>query len=183
MSKTKFGTVIDFAKNLFTTGALFETSRKTEIEIISKLSKEPHKVFVEYGVGHGNITRAILDTIHPSSKLYAFEVNEEFCEYVTEHIKDERLKIINDGAEHLSNHVKEEVAGFISSIPFTFFSKEKRRQILNGTYNKLEKNGTFSQVLYSKFHFKLFEKVFDGAHLQKTSRIPLEYVYHCYKSL
>lgn len=182
MSKTKIGTAIEFAKNLFTTGALFETTRKTELEICSKLSREPNKVFVEYGIGHGNITLQILESIAPSSKLYAFEVNEEFCTYVAEHIKDDRLEIVNDGAENLSKYVKEEVSGFVSSIPFTFFSKEKRAQILKGTYDKLEKGGAYSQVLYSKFHFKLFEKIFDKSELKKVSRIPLEYVYHCEKN-
>jgi phospholipid N-methyltransferase len=181
MSKTKIVTAFEFAKNLFTTGALFETTKKTEVEIVSKLSKQPKKVFVEYGIGHGNITKKMLDTIHATSKLYAFEVNQEFCDYVAEHIKDDRLEIINDGAENLTKYVKEDVSGFVSSIPFTFFSKEKRAQILNDTYEKLEKDGTFSQVLYSKFHFKLFDKIFDRAELKKVSRIPLEYIYHCQK--
>ncbi|RMG80833.1 MAG: methyltransferase domain-containing protein [Bacteroidetes bacterium] len=182
MTKSKLDTAIDFAKNLFTTGAVFQTSRKTEREICTRLSREPRKIFVEFGMGHGNITRQVLKTIAPDAKLYTFEINPEFCEYVARTLRDDRLVIVNDGAENLLKHLEgQRVAGFVSSIPFTFFAKEKRLAILRQTYDVLEPGGVFSQVLYSKFHYKIFDQVFDEADVRKISTIPLEYIYHCRK--
>ncbi len=181
MDFKKLKTTIAFTKNLFTTGAFTETSRKVELEICKKLPGGDHKVVVEYGMGHGNITREILKNISPTSKLYAFEVKEEFCRHVRENIQDERLIIVNDGAEHLHKHVQEPVDAFIASIPFTFFSKEVAQKIIQEAYDGLRPGGYYSQVLYTKFNYKKFVRVFDKCERIKIPNIPTEYVYHCRK--
>ena len=101
----KLKTTLEFTKNLFTTGAFSETSREVEIEICRHISDKPNQVIVEYGMGHGNLTREILNKIAPTSKVYTFEVNEEFCEHVRKELKDDRLIIINDGAENMKLHI------------------------------------------------------------------------------
>ncbi|MEL6718411.1 MAG: rRNA adenine N-6-methyltransferase family protein, partial [Bacteroidota bacterium] len=123
--KQKLKTSIAFTKNFFITGAFKETSRDVEIEICSYLPSEEKQIIVELGMGHGNITREILNRIAPSSVLYAFEINESFCEYVQESILDERLRIINDGAEHIKKYIEKPIDGIIVSIPFSFLPKEK----------------------------------------------------------
>ncbi len=179
--KNTIKTSLEFTKNILVTGAFKETSRRVELEITSKLPTAADQVFVEFGMGHGNITREILNTISPTSKLFAFEVNEEFCEHVSSHIHDERLVIVNDGAENLTKHVGSAVHGFVSSIPFTFFSKEMRQTILQGAYDTLENGHYFHQVLYSKVHVKKFKSVFDEVKVKTMLNIPLECVYHCKK--
>ena len=178
----KLKTALAFAKNIFETGAISETSRDVEIAICKHLSKAPNKVFVEFGIGHGNITQEILDTISPTSRLYAFEVNEDFCNHVKETIPDERLIIINDGAEKLKEFVKEPVNGVVSSIPFSFFSKEKAFQILQNAYDLLENDCYFNQVLYTRFNFKKFQKVFDDCEMSSNKKLLTEYIYYCKKS-
>ena len=180
MKKT-LKTSLQFTKNILVTGAFKETSRRVELEITSKLNQGTDQVYVEFGMGHGNITKEILNNISPTSKLFAFEVNEEFCDFVNNDIDDDRLVIVNDGAENLSKHVDSSVHGFVSSIPFTFFSKELSRNILNGAYEALETDCHFSQVLYSKVHVKKFKSVFDDVKVKTMLNIPLECVYHCRK--
>lgn len=180
MKKT-LKTSLEFTKNILVTGAFKETSRRVELEITTKLSEAPNQVIVEFGMGHGNITREILKHLHPTSKLFAFEVNEEFCEHVNAEIDDDRLVIVNDGAENLTKHVGTPVHGFISSIPFTFFSKEMSMTILNTAYNNLADGGFFSQILYSKVHVKKFKQVFDEVKVKTMLNIPLECIYHCRK--
>ncbi len=177
----KIKTSIAFAKNLLVTGAITETSRTVEINICKHISKAPDKVVVEFGMGHGNITREILQTISPTSKLYAFEVNERFCDHVRKHISDDRLIIINDGAQNLKKHVKEDVNTVISSIPFSFFSKEKGLAIIQNAYDLLEKEGYYSQVLYTKFNFKKFQQIFEECHMTSNKNLFTEYIYHCKK--
>lgn len=182
MNFKKLKTTFEFTKNLFTTGAVSETSREVEIEICSKLPKAGHKVIVEYGMGHGNITREILKIIAPTSNVYAFEVNEKFCRHVEEELQDDRLIIVNDSAEHVKELVKEQVVdAFIASIPFTFLSNEVGQKIIQDSYDMLAANGYYSQVLYTKFNYKKFVKIFDECSITKIPNIPTEYIYHCRK--
>ena len=145
-------TGLQFLKNFMDTGAFKETSRNVELEICKRIPTDRDAVVVEYGVGHGNITREILETMSPNSKLYAFEVVEEFCDHVRETIKDDRLILINDGAENLKEHVKEPIDAVVSSIPFSFFSEEKGKMIIQSAYDLLNNQSSYSQVLLTKFN-------------------------------
>jgi phospholipid N-methyltransferase len=171
-----------YISNILTTGAVGPTSREVEVEICSHLPKGDNKIIVEYGMGLGNITLEVLNTISPNSTLYAFEVNKEFCEIARKNIDDRRLIIINSGAETLSQYVKEPVDGFISSIPFSFFSKEVSEQIIQSSYDILRPGSFFSQVLLTKFNFKKFTKVFDDCEMIRIGNLPVEFVYHCRKT-
>ncbi len=174
-------TSYQFAKNWKTSGAFYETSRRVELEITSRLSTEPDMIFVEFGLGHGNITREILSKIHPSSKLYSFEVNQDFCQYVKERITDARLHIVNESAAQLDNIVEGNVSGIVSSIPLTMIAKSVRIEILHTAYSALKKDTYFSQILYSKRLLKLFNHTFSDVEVVKNIGIPLEYVHHCRK--
>ena len=179
--KQKIKTSIEFTRNLLVTGAITETSRKVEVEICKYLPTDRDVVVVEFGVGHGNITKAILNKISPNSKLYAFEVNEEFCDHVRKTIQDDRLVIVNDGAENLRDQVNEKIDNVISSIPFSFFSREKGMSIIQNAYDSMSDEAYYSQVLYTKFNFKKFQMIFDDCELKKFYGIPTEYIYHCQK--
>ena len=177
----KLKTTIAYARNLFVTGAISKTSRRVEIEICRHIPRDEDVVVVEFGMGHGNITQEILNTISPNSRLYAFEVNEEFCAHVRDTIRDERLIIINDGAEDMTKHIDQEIDIVIASIPFSFFSKEKSRKIIQDAYDTLKEGRYFSQVLYTKFNYRKFTAVFDECELMKLPNIPPEFIYHCRK--
>jgi len=177
----KLKTAWAFTKNLFTTGALMETSRKVELEICRHLPNDKDITVVEYGMGHGNITKEILSRISKGSKVYAFEVKTEFCDYVNDTIKDERLTVINDGAQNVNDYVDAPIHSVIASIPFSFFSKEVGLQIIQDSYNLLESDYYYSQVLYTKFNFKKFEAIFEDCQMIKLPNIPPEYIYHCKK--
>ena len=132
-------------------------------------------------MGLGNITREILNRIPQDAKLYSFEVKEDFCKKVKESLHDDRLIIINDGAENIRKHVNEEVDNMVSSMPFTFFSKEKTDLIFKESKAMLKSGGHFSQILYSKIHYKKFSSAFDECEMIKTNNFPLGFIYHCLK--
>ncbi len=177
----KLRTAFKFAKNFFVTGAIMETSRRVEIELCRYIPKDKDVIVVEFGMGHGNITKEILKNISSKSQLYAFEVNKDFCEHVKKNITDERLIIINDGAENIKKHIKGEVHSVIASIPFSFFSKEKGMGIIQNAYDLLEYGSIYSQVLYTKFNFKKFQAIFEDCRMIKVSKFPAEFIYHCKK--
>ena len=177
----KLKTAIAFTKNLLTTGAITESSKNAEKEITKFIHNNSSKLVVEFGMGHGNLTSALLKIMPKDSQLYSFEVNADFCNYVKANIKDERLCIINDSAVNFKKHIHEPVDNFISSIPFSFLSQEETATILNDAYNSLKSNAYFSQVLYTKFNFKKFQKIFDESEMIRLGNFPTEYVYHCRK--
>lgn len=177
----KLKTSLAFTKNLLVTGAISETSRNVEIHICRHISSEANKTFVEFGMGHGNITREILKTISPTSTLYAFEVNKRFCNHVEKNCDDDRLVIINDSAENIKRHVKTPVSGVVSSIPFSFFSKEKGLAIIQNAHDLLENNSYYNQVLYTKFNFKKFQQIFEDCSLETHKNLITEYIYYCRK--
>jgi phospholipid N-methyltransferase len=178
----KIKTSIAYTKNLFVTGAISQTCRSVEIEICRYVPKEDHKIIVEFGMGHGNITREILNNMAPNSKLYAFEVNKSFCDHVRERITDERLVIINDGAENIKKYIQDDVHSVIASIPFTFISKEKQVGIIQDVYDILVNDAYYSQILYSKIPFKKFQKIFDSCYIERIKdNMPTAYVFHCKK--
>jgi len=180
MKNNRLKTAIQLAKNIRTTGALYQTSKKVEREIGSKLSNDTGNVFVEFGLGHGNITKATLDRIAPDSKLYSFEVNKEFCDHVSQVIKDDRLIIINDGAQNIAKYIDRPVDGIVSSVPITIFPQELQESIFKAAYLSLSSGAYFSQILYSK-RSKLFEPHFDSVEIKRLINIPLEYIHHCKK--
>jgi len=180
MSKLK--TAIEFAKNIATVGAFKETSTKVEREICAQLSAEKPLHIVEFGMGHGNITRAILDRISPESTVQSFEINKEFCEHVRQNITDTRLDIINESAEDFKKHVSTSVDYIITSLPFSFFSKEARHKLLTDSYEVLHQGGCYSQILYAKWASKPLKVVFDKVESTAIAGLPPEHVFHCWKA-
>lgn len=172
---------LPLAKSLLVTGAISESSREVEIDICKYVSRSENKIIVEFGVGQGNITREILRTMSPTSKLYAFEVKESFCNHVKETITDDRLIVINDGAENLKKYVSGNINAVISSIPLSFFTKEKRFSIIQGAYDLLEDNSYYSQLLYTKFKSKKFLQIFEECYISSHKNLINEYIYHCKK--
>jgi phospholipid N-methyltransferase len=74
------------------------------------------------------------------------------------------------------------VDSVIGSIPFSFFSEEKSNKIIQDAYDKLVNNGYYSQVLYTKFNFKKFQKIFiNQCTMKSLKNIPPEFIYHCRK--
>jgi phospholipid N-methyltransferase len=177
----KLKTSFQFTKNLLTTGAFSETSKKVEKEICKHIPKRSG-VVVEFGMGHGNITRQILNKMSDDARLFSFEVNNKFCEHVRQNLKDDRLTIVNDSAENVKKYVDSNVIAIISSIPFSFLSKETSKKVLTDSYEILLEDCYLSQVLYTKFNFKKFEKIFDQCEMITYSHIPTEHIYHCLKT-
>lgn len=175
---TKLKTSLEFTKNIKTTGAFRQTSKKVEQEITRYVSKDTEQHIVEFGTGHGNITKQILAKMHKNSKLYTFEVNEEFCDLVSAQMPDPRLHVINAGAETLTDHVSEPIDVVISSIPLTLFPKELAKEILATAYDQLKSKGTMSQILYTKLHKKKFEEAFDDLYIRRIFNVPMEYIHH-----
>lgn len=176
---SKLKTAIAFAKNIRTTGAITQTSKKTEQEITAQIT-DATKLVVELGMGHGNITSVILSKLSNNAEVLAFEVNPEFCQVVRDTIPDPRLTVINDSAENLESYLKErKVDVIISSLPLTMFPKQLLETIMNLCVDVLIDKGHYSQILYNKKTKSTFSKYYSSVEINGNLALPPQYVYHC----
>ena len=178
---SKLTTFAKFTKDLFTTGAIGNTSDRAVDLACRYIDDEPNRIYVEFGIGNGNITKKLLARIHPTSTLYAFEVKKEFCDLVAEEVQDKRLKIINDGAQNLTEYVSEQIDGIVSTIPFSFFPKELKHKILATSIQQMKVQSSFGQILYSKMHAPLFREYFPNCTVHRVIHFPIEYIHLCRK--
>lgn len=147
--KDTLKTAISFTKNLFTVGAIHETKPATVTEICSKIDASKDITVIEFGMGHGNMTREILNTMSKNSTLYSFEINGDFCKHVQENIKDNRLRVINDSALNFKKYIVDKVDNFIISIPFTFLKDKEAIDLVKSCFDSLKEDGYYSQVVYN----------------------------------
>lgn len=176
---SKLKTALAFVKNIRTTGAISQTSKKTEQQITEQITQNTRLV-VEFGMGHGNITSVILSKLPKDAQVFAFEVNPEFCEVVKDQIDDPRLTVVNDSAENLKKYIGDQkVDAFVSSMPLTMFPDALVKSIMNTCLNSLSDDGYYSQILYNKKSHKRFSDYYSQIEVDGNLAFPPQYIYHC----
>jgi phospholipid N-methyltransferase len=145
-------------------GAAFSTGRYVIKKMLGNIDFDKANLLVEYGPGNGVITTHLLERMHENAVLFVFETNERFIKELL-NIKDERLVIVNADAEYartiLKNRYKiSKVDYVISTIPFTFFDRRKRKRVIAKTYNLLNENGKFITYQYTGLIYQLIKQKF-----------------------
>ena len=175
-----------FLKNPKETGSVIPSSRFLVKKMLQGLDLHNARCVVEYGPGTGCITTEILKRSGRNTKVLCFEVNKKFCSYLRNTIKDERLIVINDGAENIKMHLDRlkiaETDYIISSVPFANLPNTKKWAIINETSDVLKSGGKFVTYQYinslKKFLHGCFPKVSTKF---ITFNIPPCFVYICGK--
>ena len=155
-------------------------------KIIKKIDFSKDKVLVEFGPGTGAFTFKIIKKLKPDSKLLVFELNEAFYNSLKEKIKDSRVILINDSAENIEFHLKEnnlDAANvIISSLPLTNLPARVRLNIVNSSKKMLSQNGRYIQYQYSSTAKELLEKKYRKVDISYTIiNMPPAIIYTCYK--
>ncbi len=172
-------TAIKMTTNIGTTGAISEFSRFVEKEITQYVHSDKMQIIVEFGGGHGNMTRAILERMHADSLLFTFEIHDEFIPILAE-IKDKRLAIIHASATEVLKYVAPNSVDFlISTLPLNIIPKEIREDILQNGALSLKNKGFFSQALYIKRKEMMLQH-FQTCTIVPTINFPFAFVHHCY---
>jgi len=145
-------------------GAAFSTSRHVIKKMLGNIDFDKATLLVEYGPGKGVITTHLLKRMRNDAVLYVFETNEKFIKDLLK-IGDKRLVIINESAENAQTTLKNrykinKVDCIISTIPFTFFDRRKRKRVITKTYNLLNKNGKFITYQYTGLIYQLIKQKF-----------------------
>ena len=158
-------------------GAIMATSDFVTKKMLNKIDFHNAKVIVEYGSGKGVITKHLLSQMREDATLFIFETNEQFIEDLSK-INDKRLIIINSDAEKAlislkNEHQTEEVDYIISTIPFTFMDRRKRRRIIFRSYTLLKEKGKFITYQYSWIIYHLIKSRFSTSSIKvKLFNIP-----------
>jgi phospholipid N-methyltransferase len=145
-------------------GAAFSSGKHVIKKMLGNIDFDKADILVEYGPGKGVITKQLLERMRKDAVLFVFEINETFIKELL-NISDKRLVIINESAENaqiiLKNRYKiSKVDCIISTIPFTFFNRRKRKRIITKTYNLLNENGKFITYQYTGLIYQLLKQKF-----------------------
>lgn len=150
-------------KNLRTVGTLARSSKFVCREMVNQVDFSKVRNVVELGAGDGVITKHILRKMSQNSRLLTFEVNPLFCEKVNE-IKDKRMRVVQDSAEHLGKYLKEEgieeIDCVISAIPFVSLPDELAYRIVEACHQHMKAGAPYVQIHYSLLMKKMYQKIF-----------------------
>ncbi len=124
-------------------GALVPSSGYVARRITEKVCDK--KSIVEYGAGEGVISREMLKRISQDAELFAFETNKKLFKDL-ENIKDDRFRVLNEDIRHVDRYLENEVDAVVSGVPFSFFEKKDREEIVKNTSSILSSEGVF--ILY-----------------------------------
>jgi len=119
------------------------------------------RTVVEFGVGTGVYTEEILKRLHPEGTFLAFEIEPDLASAVAARLKDPRLRVINDSAEHVDDYLEDAKADYIiSSVPFTSLPADVRRSLLEAARGALAPNGQMLVLQYSTTVLSDLERIF-----------------------
>ena len=131
-------------------GAVWPTSRWAVRDLLDMGDLPRARTIVEFGVGTGVYTEEILKRLHPEATFLAFEIEPDLASAVAARLKDPRLHVINDSAEHVENYLEGTKADYIvSSVPFTSLPADVRHGLIEAARGALSPNGRMLVLQYS----------------------------------
>ncbi len=138
-------------------------SSRFAVRQVLKALPEHCKVIVEYGAGDGVMTKALLEQLPPTGKLFAIETNPTFIGLLNE-IADPRLVVLPNNVLDIVNSFDQQginhADAVVSGIPFSFFSKQQRKQIVQLTHQLLSATGKFIVYQVTPLMFPYLKKQF-----------------------
>ncbi|MBI4094554.1 MAG: methyltransferase domain-containing protein [Candidatus Liptonbacteria bacterium] len=141
----------------------FSVSSRYVAERILREMPEGCRVVVEYGAGDGAITKRLLRALPAGGRVVAIEQNRELAAELRQ-IADRRLTVIEDDIlSVLRNPARlglREVDAVISGVPFSFFKKDAREEIIVRTSALLRRSGVFLVYQYSFLAFPTLKRFF-----------------------
>lgn len=146
-----------FARSFFANprhvGSVIPSSRRLIERLLGHTDWARISVAVEYGPGTGVVTRALLARLGPDARLYAFEIDESFVEYLRQTIDDPRLVVVAASAEGVAGILGSFGHGHcdivVSSLPFSIMPIGVRSRIVQATASILGEGASFIGYQYS----------------------------------
>lgn len=134
------------------TAALTPSSRFLAEAMVRPLPVDRAKLVVEFGPGTGVMTQMLLQQLPSDAKLFAFEINPRFVDYLRTNIADPRLEVVACGAEQMDAELERrgvgQVDAVLSSLGFSLLPESLAHDILQGLPARLAPGGVFTQFQY-----------------------------------
>lgn len=183
-----------FIMNPRTTGAIWPSSRTLCRTLAGELGIEKAASVVELGPGTGAATGLILESISPTAKFFAVELNANVIPPFRK--KFPQVRLYNDSAANLRLLMNQEgvsqVDVIISGLPWASFSDSLQEELLSVIYDSLAPDGgVFTTFAYlqgtllpagRKFRKRL-QKYFSRVSKSEVvwKNLPPAFVYRCVK--
>ena len=138
---------------------------------------------VELGAGVGPITKELLQSVRPQTKLIVVERDPDFCKRL--HARFPNADIVEGDAAHLDQLLKDrgitQVDHVVSGLPLPSFPAELRNAILESVAKCLSPDGTFRQITNMPYvYWKMYRRYFQDV---RFKLVPLNFppggVYVC----
>lgn len=101
-----------FARNFFKypsmLGSVVPSSPFLVKDLMAQIDWERARILVEFGPGVGTITREALKRMRADAVLVVIELNQEFVDYLSNNIRDPRLRVVQGSAAHVRRILNEQ---------------------------------------------------------------------------
>ncbi len=155
-----------FLQRPFQVASIIPSSKAMVERVASKMDFSEARVIAEYGPGEGVHTREIARRMSADSKMLLFELDPELSrDLARQFANDPRVHVVNGDAAQLPIEMDrlgiDACDYIVSGIPFSILEIEKKRALLERTYEALAPGGEF--IIYQvtnelRQHATLFEK-------------------------
>jgi len=155
-----------FLQRPFQIASIVPSSRALVERVSAKIDFNRAKVIAEYGSGEGVHSREIARRMRPDARLLLFELDPAFSRDLERQFADDpRITVLNRNAADLPLEMKTRGINhcdyILSGIPFSILKIDKKRALLQSTYDALAPNGSF--IIYQvtnelKQHATIFDE-------------------------
>lgn len=163
-------------------GAVAPSSRFLVKKMCDKVNFKKAKVIIELGPGTGVFTKEILKRADAETKIFVFELNEDFYKILSDKYNDNRMVLVNGSAEEmetvLKKHGIEKADAVISSLPLTVIPEPSKTNIVKSAHSVLKNEGVYVQYQYSLSAKKLLESFFGKLNMRfALINVPPAFIY------
>jgi phosphatidylethanolamine/phosphatidyl-N-methylethanolamine N-methyltransferase len=155
--------------------SIIPSSRALVRKVMSKMDFSKPRTIVEFGPGEGCHTREMLKRMNPESHLLCFELDPELAGHLRDEFKAEpRVSVLNADAATLPQALADRNLPLcdyvVSGIPFSLIEPEKKRLLLQSTYDSLAPHDDAAFVIY-----QVTNELRDRGHCDHFPRAETEY--------
>ena len=131
-----------FLQRPFQVASIIPSSKTLIKRVADKMDLSQPRVIAEYGPGEGCHTREILRRMHPDSQIILLELDPELASHRAEQFSpDPRVTVLHADCATLSAVLAERGLPhcdyIVSGIPFSILEPEKKRELLQNTFDAL----------------------------------------------
>ena len=174
----------NFLKHPAMLGSVIPSSPFLVNNLMAQIDWDRARVLVEFGPGVGTITREMLKRMRSDAILLVIETNEEFVEYLGDHLRDPRLRVIHGSAVDVRRILAENGLApadhIVSSIPYSLMPDSLRREILIESRQALKTRGSMLVFQYTRTILPYLQSCFSSVRqgFQIFNILPAR-IFHC----